>query len=333
MEFTALIPCKNSKFLDRTVKSLAGQTTPLKEIVVIADGLDVDVSKVAGYDHVRVIRNKTNIGKAKSLNRAVKTVTTEGVLMIDSDTYISHDSMEWMGKYVVGDIGLVIPMLFTSRKKNFVERVRTNWYKRIQRGNITPFGLIGCCFATTKQFMLDHPMPTDTMVEDQELARRLKRTKVGIFQTKRAKCYTEEPQTARALFRQATRWSFGQCQVFGKQNKVAAKLFSSVPLLIIMVSLSSFLPPIPLPKIPNPLPLWLQTAPPQPLGHAPGWFVHYLPLINAVGFPAIVIFYLFLLCGMQFSFFGLAGVKYTVVTVAGNFSGMLRYFFGVKPKW
>ncbi len=231
---TAVIPCRDPRFLSYTIASLLNQTRPPDKILVVADG--VDLGEFAG-ESVDVIPNTGPRGKANCINLAVKTsVTTDLVLAVDADTTLQARALEVMVDLLHGEIRIVLPSLHPARMETWIERNRHDWYERV-RGKGRVFGVVGCAFVANRGFLLRNPIPPETMVEDQHMSWLLKRAGHAVLQSQFAQAYTEEPRTLGALFRQMTRWSFGSMQLDAIKSRggllepVFFIVFWSVPVL------------------------------------------------------------------------------------------------------
>ena len=98
-QVTILVPFYNRKrFLSDTLKSVFDQTYSNWKIILIDDGsTDKTIDSVQNYlcnPRVQIIRNNHNIGKPKSLNKALKVVDTPYVIELDSDDWFYPHTLE-----------------------------------------------------------------------------------------------------------------------------------------------------------------------------------------------------------------------------------------------
>ena len=82
-----------SKYLARCIRSCMSQVMDRKDYeVIVVDDASTDKSIEILNDfktNIRIIRNKKNLGVAKSVNKAVKIAKGEYFVRVDSDDYIS----------------------------------------------------------------------------------------------------------------------------------------------------------------------------------------------------------------------------------------------------
>jgi cellulose synthase/poly-beta-1,6-N-acetylglucosamine synthase-like glycosyltransferase len=85
-DVSAYVPCFNDRTtLGRTLDSLAAQTVPVSEVVVIDDGSDDgSVDSVHGH-RVRVVRHRENLGRGAARARAMEEVASEYVVCCDAN--------------------------------------------------------------------------------------------------------------------------------------------------------------------------------------------------------------------------------------------------------
>ena len=249
-EVTVLIPCHKTALLEGTIASVLNQTYPVSKVIVIADGIDKPdwwYDPGAKLDpRVWVEKNGKRLGKAASINRAMDLVHTDLVLLVDADTYMAGNALDWMVGCLGKEVKVVIPTLYPSRKVTWIERGRDELYQREQGKFRSPIGLIGCCILARSDLLRRHPIPEDTMVEDQAWAGELEDAGVGVYQARYAACFTEEPRTAKELFRQLVRWNYGDFQMAAKKKRSADLipfvLFGMVSFGVVGLALSGLFP-------------------------------------------------------------------------------------------
>jgi len=107
------------------------------EVIVINDkSTDNTLSIVKGlmkkYPRLKVIDNKKNLGKAGSLNKALKIATGELIAVIDADSYPHKDAFSKMvGFFEEEKVGAVTVPVVARNKNNFIEKLQAIEYKAI----------------------------------------------------------------------------------------------------------------------------------------------------------------------------------------------------------
>ncbi|WP_257455748.1 glycosyltransferase [Archangium lipolyticum] len=96
---SVVIPCYNDgKYLPETLESLAAQTRPADEILVVNDG-STDPATLALFDqlpkHIRV-HHQHNQGLGFARNNGIRETTGDLILALDSDDLITPDTLEKM---------------------------------------------------------------------------------------------------------------------------------------------------------------------------------------------------------------------------------------------
>ena len=103
MKFSIIITCKNrQKFISRCIRSALNQKQLMRhdyEIIVIDDASN-DNSKRIILEYANIIKhhfNKKNKGLAESRNIGLKISKGKYVMMLDSDDYITDDTLNFLG--------------------------------------------------------------------------------------------------------------------------------------------------------------------------------------------------------------------------------------------
>lgn len=135
---TVLIPFYNRKNLIKdAVESVFKQTYKSWKLILVDDGsIDNGTSKIKYYlnnPKVKLIKNKKNIGKPKSLNKALRMVDTPYVLELDSDDLLLPFSLEILvneAEQQSKDVGVVSGNMIYTR----ITPKKQVKYKRIIKG-------------------------------------------------------------------------------------------------------------------------------------------------------------------------------------------------------
>ncbi|MCX5743974.1 MAG: glycosyltransferase family 2 protein, partial [Proteobacteria bacterium] len=87
----------------RTLASILAQDYPKSKVeIIVVDDCSTDdsyehaVDALRGIPNTRVLRNVTNLGKRRSINRAVEATTAEVVVSIDSDVVVEPAAIRQM---------------------------------------------------------------------------------------------------------------------------------------------------------------------------------------------------------------------------------------------
>ena len=103
MKYSVIITCRNrEKFISRCIRSALNQKQLARhdyEVIVI-DDYSKDNSKKIILDYQNVIKhhfNKKNLGLSASRNIGLKLAKGKYVLMLDSDDYITDDTLNFLG--------------------------------------------------------------------------------------------------------------------------------------------------------------------------------------------------------------------------------------------
>ena len=222
MRYSVIVPLHNKeKIIERCLLSILNQTKKPSQVIVIDDAsTDSSLSIVERfYSKVWILKNRTNQGKALSINLTIPFVLYPYTLIVDADTYLDKNYVKevfkgFKSRRVKGVCGFVLP----SETDNFLRSGRLFEYlfgqslKWIQNKLNCIWVLCGCATMWRTFFLQKHSIPLDTIVEDMDISwlvqtqkDYLERTfKIGYSQ--KAVCYTEEPRTYRELIKQIDRW-------------------------------------------------------------------------------------------------------------------------------
>jgi len=89
-----VIPCfEQKRFLRRAIDSALAQTVPPREVIVVDDGSDEDLSDIAeAFPQVVFIR-QGNRGTSGAKNRGMKAATSDKIVFLDADDALKPDAL------------------------------------------------------------------------------------------------------------------------------------------------------------------------------------------------------------------------------------------------
>ncbi len=235
--------------LPATLAALFAQTRPPDAVVIADDGSDDgtaalltreyglpvpnlgQMSAASGrYSALRWLRLPHG-GKARALNAAMTSMTTELVLTVDSDTILEQDAIAAMGRAFASDpaltaaTGVLLPVCGPTVGGRFFQWFQSyeymrNFLSRYAWARQDGLLLISGAFAAyRRQAILDvGGFDPDCLVEDYELTHRLRDYAeahgliwgTGVIGGARAR--TDAPATIAAFLRQRRRWFGGFLQ-------------------------------------------------------------------------------------------------------------------------
>lgn len=227
-QYSVVIPLFNKEqTVAKTLESILKQTHKASQIIIVddksTDGSFELIKNLVENSHnpkIELYQNKANLGKAETLNWAIKNkVKYPFVLIVDADTFLETTFVHhaWKGFYsrkVKGVCGLVLP----SDDKTIIENGRTidyligQTYKMIQTKIHGIWVLSGCATMWRTFFLKKNPIPLDTVVEDMDIswvAQTEKNYKGEPFEVNfnpKAISYTVEPKTFKSFITQISRW-------------------------------------------------------------------------------------------------------------------------------
>lgn len=230
MKLCVIVPAKDEGLvLHGTLASLLATGLSPKDIFVVDDGSSDNTGVIAKRLDVTVLRNETNIGKARSIARVVDhfglTARYDLIALMDADTR-------------------VVPHYFTAVKKSFADNADTavvcgqakssphNWLTAyrclvyflsqfIYKDGQSKMGVItvaaGCATTYRSDIFAQLEWNNDTLVEDMDSTVQVHRKRLGaITYEQQAVVHTQDPKTIRDYTKQMHRWYTGTWQVFKK---------------------------------------------------------------------------------------------------------------------
>lgn len=233
-----LVPAFNEQdTIEDTLKHIAGIDYEIEEIIVVNDCSKDNTLKILKnlrekYPKLKILDNKKNLGKAGSLNRALKIAKGELVAVVDADSYPASDSIKKMvGFFNDKKVGAVTCPVFVRNTNKFIEKLQAIEYRMIALTRklldyvdaiyVTPGPL-----AVYRKKALEEINGFDekNMTEDIEVTWHL--TYAG---WQRRMClstsvHSTAPNKVQGWFRQRRRWNIGGLQCI---NKYKSSLFDA----------------------------------------------------------------------------------------------------------
>lgn len=221
---SVLIPAHNEeKNIGMVLKSILNLKYPkdLLEVIVINDAsTDKTAEIVRQIKGIILINNKKNVGKAHSLNRALKVATGELIACIDADSTVESEIlMKMIGHFEDPKVASVTPALKVMKPRNFLEKIQAteyllNIFLRKSLDVIDSIHVTPGVFSVYRKNVLQEVggFDEDNLTEDMEIALRLHDAGYKITNRMDAVSYTICPSNLRALFKQRLRWYRGALQ-------------------------------------------------------------------------------------------------------------------------
>jgi cellulose synthase/poly-beta-1,6-N-acetylglucosamine synthase-like glycosyltransferase len=230
---TAVIPMFNEgAAIVETLQSLLDSTYPAHKLKVIC--VD-DCSSDDSYEHarqiarksggrLRVLRNRANLGKRRSIIRATREADSELIVSVDSDVVVDPDAVHQLVRRFTDDRIAAVGGWVDVRNKqeNWLTRMQVvkYWYsyfflKNLEWGFRRVMCLSGCLTAYRRAVLvelepvLEHRTVLGVPIkygEDRFLTRQIVKAGYLTTMTLDARCRTFVPSTLSAYFSQQLRW-------------------------------------------------------------------------------------------------------------------------------
>ena len=264
---TVVVPLFNEgEGIRATLESLLALDYPHDKLdITVVDDCSTDDS----YQHamaiarksggrLRVLRNHENIGKRRSINRAVRASRAEIIVSVDSDVIVSAGAVRHMvARFTRPDIAAVGGWIDVRNKhENWLTRMQTikyffsyHWSKNLEWAFQRVLCLSGCLTAYRRNVLLElQPVLERRNVcgvsikygEDRFLTRQIIKAGYRTTMTLDATCWTSAPSTLMGYFSQQLRWSrsglldyaSGMSHVWALNPLVALHYFSMFALML-----------------------------------------------------------------------------------------------------
>lgn len=252
---SVIIPAYNEEgVIIQTINSVLEADYPKNklEIIVVNDGsTDKTANEVRSIKDKRVkLINKTNSGKADSLNKGIDKAKNEVIITLDSDSYVTKDSIKKLVSYFDKDVAAV-----TSAVKVREDR-ELNFFEKLQRVeylftifNRRLFAMINGVYVTPgplsafkKQIFEEvGGFDKNNIMEDQEMALRIQSANYRIESCMDAVVYTDVPRDFGSLLRQRERWHRGGFKNVMKYSYMVNPKYGDFGAFVMLYSIASII--------------------------------------------------------------------------------------------
>ncbi|HUS63538.1 MAG TPA: glycosyltransferase family 2 protein, partial [Kofleriaceae bacterium] len=215
----------------QTIASILAQNYPVEKLsVIIVDDCSTDDSYEHALDETRrspradVLRNDTNMGKRRSINRAVRATSSEIIVSVDSDVVLEPNAVKnLIRRFTSPRIAAVGGRVdIRNKHQNWLTRMQAVIYyygyqflKHIERNFRSVMCLSGCLTAYRRSVLLElEPILDDRNIlgvpikygEDRFLTRQIVKAGYETTMTVDAVCYTDVPSDIQDYLSQQLRW-------------------------------------------------------------------------------------------------------------------------------
>ena len=230
---TVVIPMYNEgEAIRETLHSLLASDYPREKLkIYCVDDCSTDNSYEIAREVARnsggvlqVLRNRVNLGKRRSINRAVRATDAEIIVSVDSDVVVDADAIRQLTRRFVDDRIAAVGGWVDVRNKhqNWLTRMQTikYWYgyfflKNLEWGFRRVMCLSGCLTAYRRHVLVElEPILEDRSIlgvsikygEDRFLTRQIIKAGYLTTMTHAARCRTFVPARIPEYFSQQLRW-------------------------------------------------------------------------------------------------------------------------------
>lgn len=232
LRLCVLIPAKDEELvIGATIASILNAGVSQKDIHLIDDGSSDRTSEIAKEFGVWVMKNKTNIGKARSIERATQYFSLvwqyDLIALMDADTRVESNYFDAIkNRFADDDAAAVVCGKVKSRPHNWITAYRAYVYSIthfIYKNGQNALGVItvvpGCTATYRASIFSELEWSSDTLVEDADVTLQAHVKKLGkIAYEGKAVVHTQDPKTLRDYIKQMRRWYIGAWQVARKHH-------------------------------------------------------------------------------------------------------------------
>lgn len=256
---SVLIPAYNEeKTIIPTIKSVLNldYLRNKLEVIVIDDG-STDKTKeivenfIRGKKQIRLISHQ-NMGKAASLNHALKTAKGEFFACLDADSEVHPKTLRRMLAlyYQQQDpkLAIITPAMKVKSPKKIIQKIQHIEYlisifiARLS-GQIDSIYVAPGPFSLYKKEIIQKAGGFDesSLTEDQEISYRIQAMNYKIKQCFNGFVYTETPATFKDFYKQRRRWYLGSLSCLAKYRRmILNKKYGDFGMIQIMKNIAGF---------------------------------------------------------------------------------------------
>jgi len=259
---TIVVPAFNEEAgIEAAVLSFLDSNHPSVEVIVVNDGSTDRTAEIVGRLSVPNLRlvTQANEGKPSALNHGTAVASHELIVTVDGDTVFEPETVSQL---VQGFADPQVGAVSGNTKVGNRRRVLGLWqhieyvmgfnlerrmYEELDCMPTVP-GAIG---AFRKQALADSGgFSDDTLAEDTDVTMAINRAGWHVVYEEHALAWTEAPSTARGLWRQRYRWSYGTMQAMWKHRSAVRNRHSpgigrrALPYLLVFQVILPLLAPL-----------------------------------------------------------------------------------------
>lgn len=230
LRLCVLVPAKDEELvIGRTIESILRAGVAPEDIHLVDDGSSDNTSAIAKRYGVWVMKNPVNIGKAKSIERAVQHFQLlwhyDLISLMDADTRVDENYFDVVWARFESDerVAVVcgrvksVPQNWLTAYRCYVYFVTHLVYKKGQ----SAMGVItvapGCAATYRNSIFSELHWDNDTLVEDADVTVQIHLKKLGTIAYEHdAFVHTQDPKTLHDYMKQMRRWYVGAWQIVKK---------------------------------------------------------------------------------------------------------------------
>lgn len=237
-QISILVPAYNERgSIEETVKSLVGINYPKdkKEIIIINDGSKDDTLKIAKqlekkYPQIKIL-NKSNSGKANSLNEAIKISRGELIAVVDADSYPKKDAfLKMVGHFEDKNVAAVTSRVLVKNKNNWLCKFQVldysiiAWTRKLLDFVDSVYVTNGPLSIYKKSIVKQlGGFDPENLTEDIEITWHILSAGYNTRMSYDAIVYTTVPEDLKTWIKQRVRWNLGGIQTVQKYYKTMFK--------------------------------------------------------------------------------------------------------------
>ena len=251
MKVSVIIPVyRSSPYVERVASILSRQTAPVEIIVVVDEPEEWFLEKLHSIEGVKLIVNRTRIGKAKALNMAVNHASGDLLLFLDSDVEIPDDDsfieklMEEFGDADIIDLRKEVVDNGLLPRMAYYEYLASNAASWLLTRVINGLPAInGSAFAVKREVFDSVGGFASVISEDFEFATRAYLKGYKFSYSKRLTVYSHVHKSWGDWLRQRERWALGAVDWAARWAFKILRTFAQKP-QVLLAALVMLLPSI-----------------------------------------------------------------------------------------